>query len=73
MEALENLSIEQIYEHIHRLPEKERTIFSLHAIDGYKHKEIAELLNIVTGTSKWYLNNARKLLQSSLNEVGYER
>lgn len=72
-EAMENLSLEQIYGHIQRLPEKERIVFSLYVTDGYKHREIADLLGVATGTSKWYLNNARKLLQSSLNEVGYER
>ena len=72
-DALQNLGLEEIYQHIHNLPENERSIFSLFVIDGRKHKEISELLNIAVGTSKWYLNNARKLLQSSLTKVGYER
>ena len=72
-DALQNLGLEEIYQHIHNLPENERSIFSLFVIDGRKHKEISELLNIAIGTSKWYLNNARKLLQSSLQKVGYER
>lgn len=72
-DALHNLQFEDIYKLIQELPENERTIFSLFVIDGYKHREISDLLNIATGTSKWYLANARKILQSSLKRIGYER
>lgn len=72
-EALSNLSLNEIYKHIQDLPENERTIFSMYAIDGYKHKEIATLLDIPVGTSKWYLNVARKKLQEKLKREGYEQ
>jgi RNA polymerase sigma-70 factor (ECF subfamily) len=38
-------------------------IFQLYAIEGYSHKEIAELLNISVGTSKSQINRAKQLLQ----------
>jgi RNA polymerase sigma-70 factor (ECF subfamily) len=43
-------------------------VFNLYVIDGYKHKDISELLNISTGTSKWHLANARKELQGMLEK-----
>lgn len=51
---------------IRSLPSKNRTIFILIEIEGYKHKEVAEILNISVGTSKSQLNYAKKLLQIKL-------
>lgn len=48
------------------LPEGARDVYVLHDIHGYTHREIAELLGIVEGTSKSQLNRARFLLRSSL-------
>jgi RNA polymerase sigma-70 factor (ECF subfamily) len=45
------------------LPASSRSVFNLYVIDGYKHKEISEMLDISVGTSKWHLSNARKELQ----------
>jgi RNA polymerase sigma-70 factor (ECF subfamily) len=44
-------------------------IFNLYAIEGYKHKEIAEMLGINEGTSKSQLSHARKLLQEQVNKL----
>ncbi|MDF1694909.1 MAG: RNA polymerase sigma factor [Saprospiraceae bacterium] len=65
-DALESLSLQEIMKQIHSLSDHERIVFSMFAIDGYKHKEIAKELNISEGTSKWYLNQARKNLQELL-------
>ncbi|HRV55329.1 MAG TPA: sigma factor-like helix-turn-helix DNA-binding protein, partial [Mangrovimonas sp.] len=43
-----------------------RAVFVMYAIEGYKHHEIAELLNISEGTSKSQLFKARKLLQQQI-------
>lgn len=51
---------------LHFLPEGCRTIFNLFAIEGYPHKEIAEMLSISEGTSKSQVNFARKKLQELL-------
>jgi RNA polymerase sigma-70 factor (ECF subfamily) len=48
------------------LPEGARDVFVLHDVHGYTHREIAELMGIVEGTSKSQLNRARSLLRSSL-------
>ena len=41
----------------------------MNAIEGYKHYEIAELLNISEGTSKSQLFKARKILQQKIKEL----
>ena len=45
------------------LPEQRRTVFSLFEIDGLSHAEIAEILNISEGNSKWILFATKKELQ----------
>ncbi len=72
--SIENLQVEYLYRLIQKLPPSSRTVFNLYVIDGYKHKEIAELLEISVGTSKWHLANARKELQSMINSrYNYEK
>ncbi|MCE2495429.1 MAG: sigma-70 family RNA polymerase sigma factor [Flavobacteriales bacterium] len=51
---------------VHELPPQYRMIFNLYAIEGYKHKEIADLLGISTGTSKSNLSRARAILQEKV-------
>lgn len=48
------------------LPEGARDVYVLHDVQGYTHREIADLLGIVEGTSKSQLNRARALLRSAL-------
>lgn len=61
--AMESLTMDEILKHIQSLDERERVVFSMYAIDGYKHAEIGKSMGISEGTSKWYLNKARKNLQ----------
>jgi RNA polymerase sigma-70 factor, ECF subfamily len=49
------------------LPEGARDIFVLHDVYGYAHREIAEMLGVVEGTSKSQLARARTLLRKSLD------
>ena len=51
---------------ISTLPDGYRMVFNLYAIEGYKHKEIAELLNIDETTSKSQYSRAKKQLQEKL-------
>lgn len=51
---------------IEQLPQGAREIFVLHDVEGYKHREIAALLAITTGTSKRQLHRARMLLRRHL-------
>jgi RNA polymerase sigma-70 factor (ECF subfamily) len=51
---------------IARLPEGARTVFVLHAIEGYRHEEISELIGIAEGTSRAHLHRAREILKKEL-------
>ncbi len=51
------------------LPYGCKIVFNMYAIDGYKHHEIADMLEISEGTSKSQLAYARKLLQEKLNQL----
>ena len=56
------------FEHaIDQLPPGAREIFVLHDVEGYKHREIAALLDIATGTSKRQLHRARMLMRKHLS------
>lgn len=48
------------------LPRGARTVFVLHDVEGYKHREIAELTGLAVGTSKTQLHRARTLLRDAL-------
>lgn len=54
---------------IQDLPPGYRVVFNLFAVEGYKHKEIAEILNIDETTSKSQFSRARKLIQKRLHEI----
>jgi len=51
---------------LQKLPSQAKLIFILHEIEGYKHKEISQMLNIEEGTSKAHLHKARKILREEL-------
>ena len=51
---------------IRRLPRGARTVFVLHDVEGYRHREIAELTGLKEGTSKAQLHRARRLLREVL-------
>lgn len=50
------------------LPEGSRTIFILIEVEGYKHREVAEMLNISEGTSKSQLYYAKQQLRERLKD-----
>ena len=66
---------EQILEWIKHLNDIEKQIFNLYFIDEYTHKEIAEMMNISEGTSKWYVHQIKQKIklnikQSNLADAG---
>ena len=65
-EIIDRLFAEDLFRAIQQLPATMRAVFSLYVVDGYKHREIGEMLNININTSKWHLAEARKLLQQDL-------
>jgi RNA polymerase sigma-70 factor (ECF subfamily) len=44
-------------------------VFNLYAIEGYSHKEIAQILRFSVNTSKSQLFKARKMIQKKLSEI----
>ena len=63
-----NYNFQQLLQLIQRLAPGYQLIFNLYAIEGYKHKEIAEMLDITEGTSKSQYARAKTLLQKMLLE-----
>jgi RNA polymerase sigma factor (sigma-70 family) len=56
-------SAEEVEQMLQILPEMSKKVFNLFAIDGYSHKEIADLFGISEGTSKWHVSFAREKLK----------
>jgi RNA polymerase sigma-70 factor (ECF subfamily) len=48
------------------LPPAYKLVFNLYVFDGYKHREIAEMLGVTEGTSKSNLSDARTFLKKQL-------
>jgi len=52
-----------------RLPEKARLIFLLHDVEGFKHRELTEMLDVTEGTTKSQLFRARKMLREFIDRA----
>ena len=57
---------------IDRLPELYRTVFLMHDLEGYSHREIATALDVAEGTSKARLSRARAKLRDMLGDFAQE-
>lgn len=60
---------EELYNSIQRLPSGYKTVFNLYVVEGYMHKEIADMLGIDVNTSKSQLSRAKTYLQRELLEI----
>lgn len=69
---LDNINVEAVIELVNKLPEKAGLVMKLYAIEGYDHKEIADLMGISVGTSKSQLNRARSLLKEAMLQLSAE-
>ena len=72
--TLANYHLEELMSMIRDLPPGCQIIFNLYAIEGYPHKEIADMLEISEGTSKSQYARARSLLQHKIlneNKLSY--
>lgn len=65
------LEITRVKEAIRQLPDGFRTVLTLYLIEGYDHREIADILNISESTSKSQYNRAKKRLKEILREKVY--
>jgi RNA polymerase sigma factor (sigma-70 family) len=73
--CISGIHFTQLLELIQSLPQGCQMVFNLFAIEGYSHKEIAEMLSISEGTSKSQFARAKSLLQAKLLKESsyYER
>ena len=75
-DILSHITYNEILELIRKLSPGYRTVFNLYVIEGYKHDEIAAMLNISAGTSKSNLAKAKNKMRIILKEhflEDYER
>jgi RNA polymerase sigma factor (sigma-70 family) len=60
--TISNMAVHDIMKCLDLLPTGYRTIFNMYVVEGYKHREIGEILNISINTSKSQLILAKKRL-----------
>jgi RNA polymerase sigma-70 factor (ECF subfamily) len=71
-DALSRLTVQEIILCIQQLSPAYRSVFNLYVIEGYSHKEIADLLDITESTSRSNLVKARSKLKDMLStSMGY--
>ena len=63
LSVLDNLAEKDIIGLVQQLSPGYRTVFNMYVVEGYTHKQIAEMLNISEGTSKSQLSRAKLILQ----------
>ena len=65
-DILSRIGYQELLELVRSLSVGYRTVFNLYVIDGFKHEEIAERLNISVGTSKSNLSKAKAKLREKI-------
>ena len=65
-DVIKKMDVEEIQQHINKLPNVSKKVFYLSVVDGYGHKEIAAMLNMSEGTSKWHLSTAKQKLKEAI-------
>jgi RNA polymerase sigma-70 factor (ECF subfamily) len=68
-EVYTKISGSEIMALIYELPKNTGLVFNLFVMEGYKHEEIGKMLGISTGTSKWHVNEARRLLKQRIETI----
>lgn len=66
--AIEKLSADELIAILNELPHGYKTVLNLYAIEGFSHKEIAEMLNISEGTSKSQLFKGKAMLKTIIED-----
>lgn len=65
-DALSQLTVQEIIKCIQQLSPAYRSVFNLYVVEGFSHKEIAEMLEITESTSRSNLVKARSKLKDLL-------
>jgi RNA polymerase sigma-70 factor (ECF subfamily) len=66
------LSVDNVRKAMEKLPDGSRMIFSLYLLEGYDHREIAQILNISESNSKSQYMRARLKVKEILITMGHE-
>jgi RNA polymerase sigma-70 factor (ECF subfamily) len=69
VDVISKMSEQEILNVLEELPIGYKTVFNLFVIEGYTHREIADLLKIEEGTSRSQLVKARKMLQDKITAL----
>jgi RNA polymerase sigma factor (sigma-70 family) len=64
----EGIPLDFLLKIIQELPDRYRLVFTMYVMDGYAHKEIADMLGISDGTSKSNLARARMILKTKIED-----
>lgn len=64
--AIQKIASGELLAMIRELPETTRLVFNLYVMEGFAHKEIASILDMSEGTSRWHLSEARKTLKQNI-------
>jgi RNA polymerase sigma-70 factor (ECF subfamily) len=67
----ERLTTADLLLFLQKLPEKQSVIFNLFVVEGYSHDEIAAMLHISSGNSRWYVSDAKQRLKKLITASGY--
>jgi len=66
--TLQKITNEKVKSAINKLPENFRSVFVLYEIEGFKYKEISDVLDMPINSVKVYIMRARKKLQEELKD-----
>lgn len=66
---LQNIGYKELMKLVMSLPPGFRTVFNMYAIEGYSHKEIADMLGITETTSRTQFSRARVWLQNKIEKL----
>lgn len=73
LSVLDELAERDIIQLVQQLSPGYRTVFNMYVIEGYTHKQIAEMLGISEGTSKSQLSRAKLILQDLVRKFIEQR
>ena len=69
VQIMERISAKELIAIIQELPSGYRVVFNMYEIEGYSHREIAEILNISIGTSKIAIIESQKIVKRKIESI----
>jgi RNA polymerase sigma-70 factor (ECF subfamily) len=64
--ASEKMQAEDLLKLVRELPDVTREVFNMHALDGFSHKEVCDILGITETASRWHVHRARQILKEKI-------